>query len=228
MRSAAVLVLFAMRAEGRVGSGGEASLACRTDWAGTWSYSPARSFFTGNLTVTQIGCSVTERWWEYVTDWRCRGQWLTGWILIERNFTAQAEEITPLPRQADDCSGGEGWRPSTMVLAADGERASSSEFWAREPPAPPKPPLPACLPLGECAIGFLDGFGPPCCNGSVLQQDYSSTCHHPVGKYGYPEAGLSCQKTACLSMGADCADERDGCCPGLSCNNMGISGFMCA
>ena len=36
---------------------------CRKDWAATWSFTPSRSIFTGNLTVTQAGCNVTERWW---------------------------------------------------------------------------------------------------------------------------------------------------------------------
>ena len=228
--SAALVLVLAMRAQSVSSNLVEAASDCRTDWAGAWSYTPARSFFTGKLRVTQSGCSVTERWWEYVTDWHCRGQWLTGWIEIERNYTARAREIIPLPPQqpSDDCSGQESWRPAAMVLSADGDRANcSSEVWTREPPAPPKPPLPACLPLGECSIGFLDGFGPPCCKGLVLQQDYSSACHHSAGKHGYPEAGLSCQKTACLTMGANCADDRDGCCPGLSCHDMGISGFMC-
>merc|ERR1712110_1009342 len=147
----------------------------------------------------------------------------------KRDYTARGQEIIPLPPQSDDCSGQEGWRPSKMVLSADGKQANcSSEVWTKEPPAPPNPPLPSCLPLGECAIGFRDGFGPPCCDGLVLQQDYSSTCHHPAGKYGYPEGGLACQKKTCLTMGADCADYREGCCPGLSCHDEGISGFICA
>merc|ERR1712232_450291 len=57
---------------------------------------------------------------------------------------------------------------------------------------------------------------------------YSDACHHSAGKYGYPEGGLSCQETTCLNMGADCYGNNDGCCPGLSCHNMGISGMMCA
>lgn len=200
---------------------------CRTDWAGTWSASPARSFFTGNLTVAQVGCNVTESWWEFVTDWQCRGLWVTGWIQLRSNYTARGQEIIPISK--DKCSGHEGWRPSNMVLTADGKKANgSNEVWTRERPALPKPPLPSCLPEGECVIGFDDGFKPPCCDGLVLQQDYSNTCHHPVGKYGYPEGGNSCQKKACLNMGKDCFNDRAGCCPGLSCQDMGISGFMCA
>jgi len=208
--------------------GSASNMDCRKDWAGTWTFSPARFMFTGNLTVTQSGCLVSEYWWEHVTDWHCRGQWLTGWIEIRKNYTALGQEITPSPSQPDDCSGDEGWRPSKMVLSPDGKRAKcSSEVWSKVPPAPPKPLLPLCLPLGECAIGFVEGFGPPCCNGSVLQQDYSSKCQHPAGKYGYPEAGLSCQRKACLVMGTACVNDREGCCPGLSCQDMGISGFMC-
>ena len=202
---------------------------CQKDWAGTWSFTPSRSFFTGNLTVTQSGCTVSERWWEKATDWHCRGQWLTGWIEIERPYKAVGHEIIPLPPPSGDCSGSEGWRPSKMAMSADGSAAnSSSEVWKRAPPAPPAPPLPSCLSLGECAIGFVGGFGPPCCDGLLLQQDYSSACQHAVGKHGYPESGRSCQTKACLKMGADCRPDPMGCCPGLSCQDMGISGFMCA
>lgn len=204
---------------------------CNAGWAGTWQFSPARPFFTGNVTVTQSDCQVTAYWWEHVTDWSCRGQWLTGWIQTKRDYTAHGLEISPLSSQSDECSGAQGWRPSNMILSADATQANSdSEVWTKAPPAPapPNPPLPSCLPLGECAIGFLEGFGPQCCDGLVLQQDYSDACHHSAGKYGYPEGGLSCQETTCLAMGADCYGNSDGCCPGLSCHNMGISGMMCA
>jgi hypothetical protein len=203
---------------------------CRKDWAATWSFTPSRSIFTGNLTVTQTGCNVTERWWEKVTDWQCRGKWTTGWIEIERQYKAVGHEMIPRPKTVDDCSGSEGWRPSKMAMAADGSAANgTSEVWTRAPPAPPAPPLPSCLPLGECAIGFVHGgYGPPCCDGALLQQDYSSACQHAVGKHGYPESGLSCQSKACLTMGADCRPDPTGCCPGLSCQDLGISGMMCA
>lgn len=201
--------------------------ACRNDWAGTWSASPARSLFTGNVTVTQVGCNVTVYWWEFVYDWFCRGLWVSGWIQLRSDYKASGQDIILISK--DECSGGETWRPSNMVLSADGNKAScSSEVWTREPPAPPKPPLPHCLPLGECAVGFSDGFGPSCCDGLVLQPDYSSACRHRVGKYGYPEAGNSCQKKQCLQMGSDCFGDQEGCCPGLRCLDEGISGFMCA
>lgn len=202
---------------------------CRTDWSGTYSFSPTRSFFTGSIVVTQHRCSVSASWWEHVTDWHCRGHWLTGWIETGRNYTALGQKITPLPAVSDDCSGSQFWRPSAMFLSADGQQANStSETWTRAlPPKAPPARLPACLRFGECAIGFRDGFGPTCCSGLVLQQNYTSACQLSKGEHGYPGAGLSCQKKDCLPMGKDCAIDREGCCAGLTCEDMGISGSMC-
>lgn len=200
---------------------------CRTGLAGTWSFTPVRSFFTGNLTIQQHGCHLNVSWWEHVVDWPCRGQFTTGWIEVMSKYLVQDERL--IPAGSDDCAGSEGWRPDEMVLVNGGAEAlGSSEVWRKEPPAPPKPPLPSCLSLDECAIGFHTGFGPACCEGTFLQQDYSSHCDHAVGTRGYPEAGLSCQAKQCLHMGSDCHEHQDACCPGLSCMDMGISGYMCA
>lgn len=233
----ALLVFLAPRFERRAVVGLEAqnhAMACSAGWNGTWSFTPARSFFAGNLTVLQVGCHVTVEWWEFAVDWPCRGQWLSGWIQIRSEYTAHNQEIIPWFQMDGDeqhrpnCWGTESWRPANMTLSADATRATGSdELWIQVPPVSPTPSMPSCLSLNECSIGFADGFL-PCCDGLVLQQDYSNTCHHAVGKLGYPEVGLSCQKWSCLEMGSDCYNHRNGCCPGLNCQDIGISGYMCA
>jgi len=202
------------------------------DWAGTWSFSPTRPMYTGSLSVTQEGCNVTLMWWESVYDWECHGQQsLTGWIEVRADYKARGQVIiipNPMGQAFDYCGGWNYWRPREMKMWADGRTAAgTAEVWRREPLAPPNEPLPRCLPQGECAISFLAGFSPPCCEGLVRALDYSGKCHHRAEKYGYPEVGLSCQTKQCLDMGKDCYHDRKGCCPGMSCDYEGISGWQC-
>lgn len=187
------------------------STSCYRHWAGAWKDS------LRNFTLTQEGCNVIRKYWEF---------WGSPYEMAE-NYTACGDSLVGVATSTD--FDGHLIIPDGPFVLSDQNHARDAQcssmdgctlLWSRRAPDPPKPVLPTCLPQGGHPIAFADAMKPPCCdNHSILVPTGVGTVHTYHNIWDSYASWEMCG--SCLPDGELCNDHPGGCCEGLTCVSSG-------